>query len=491
MSLLRQSSPRRGARALGSLGAAALLALALSAPAQGAEARNHPFLGALISGSEGSPPQARLEAPCGVAVSPQGPGPSLEGIYVSDYYRHAILGVPSLPEYFPDNGACALAADPFNLYANYWHGAVVNTATGIISSAPATGIAVDPKTFDLYINNRTAVAVYAAPVEPGDLPVFEIGAGNLQDGYGIAVSDFPATKGWVYAADAADHTVKAFDPAAPNPNVPVQVIDGKGTPAGRFASLADASLAIDQSNGHLFVASNTQPGAEHPLAAVSEFNAKGIYRGSLEHTLISGEPTGIAIDESETATAGRLYVTSGNGSGIVIAPPAGPPASELGSLYAFGPSGEGQLIEASTSGSGQGTVTSSPAGIACPGACKAELNAGAIVTLTATPAPGSAFAGWSGACTGTGPCQVTLSAPTALSAEFVPAPVSGAASRAAASAAPQQAAAPAAAGASVVPSAAHAARRHRSCLRKARAHRARQQGEKMRKTRNRNVKCGA
>jgi hypothetical protein len=491
MSTAKRPQPRRRARALAALFTASLLTLALCAPAQGAEARNHPFLKALISGTEGSPPKAKLEAPCGVAVGPEGE----KSLFVSDYYRRTVFAIPSpvsLPEYFPDNGACALAADPFNLYASYWHGGVVNVTSGIISSAPATGIAVDPKTFDLYIDNRTSLAAYQAPVEPGDAPAFEIAAGNLGDGYGIAVSDFPATEGWVYAADAADGTVKAYDPAAPQPSVPVQVIDGKGTPAGRFVSLADASLAIDQSNGHLLVASNTQPGAVHPLAAVDEFNAQGLYRGTLEHAIISGEPTGIAVDESQTATAGRLYVTSGNGSNIAIAPPGGPPASELGSLLAFGPAGEGQLLQASASGAGQGTVTSSPAGIACPGACKAELNAGAVITMTATPAAGSAFAGWSGACTGTGPCQVTLTAPLGVNAEFVPAPVSGSASGAAASAPAQAAATPAALSVPAAPKAAarnpSAQRRQRNCLRKARASRAHRQGEKMKKTRTR---CGA
>ena len=82
-------------------------------------------------------------------------------------------------------------------------------------------------------------------------------------------------------------------------------IGGADTAAGRFVSLVDSSLAIDQSNGNLLVADNTQPGFEHPIAAISEFNAEGLYRGQLEKTIIDGAPVGIAFDESPTPTKGQ------------------------------------------------------------------------------------------------------------------------------------------------------------------------------------------
>jgi uncharacterized repeat protein (TIGR02543 family) len=45
-------------------------------------------------------------------------------------------------------------------------------------------------------------------------------------------------------------------------------------------------------------------------------------------------------------------------------------------------------------------------------------NAGSSVTLTATPAAGFVFSGWQGACTGTGSCQVTMTAPMTVTAQF-------------------------------------------------------------------------
>jgi uncharacterized repeat protein (TIGR02543 family) len=71
-------------------------------------------------------------------------------------------------------------------------------------------------------------------------------------------------------------------------------------------------------------------------------------------------------------------------------------------------------------GAGTGTVTSAPAGISCGGDCS-ELYDGETVTLTATPAPGSTFAGWSGACTNaTGDCVVEMTADRTVTAMFDP-----------------------------------------------------------------------
>jgi hypothetical protein len=56
------------------------------------------------------------------------------------------------------------------------------------------------------------------------------------------------------------------------------------------------------------------------------------------------------------------------------------------------------IVAVTLAGAGSGTVTSNPPGIHCPGTCSGSFPGS--VTLTATPSSGSAFAGWSGACTG-------------------------------------------------------------------------------------------
>jgi hypothetical protein len=67
---------------------------------------------------------------------------------------------------------------------------------------------------------------------------------------------------------------------------------------------------------------------------------------------------------------------------------------------------------------GSGSVTSSPAGIACPGRCRATFAAGTRVVLSATPRGGARFLRWGGSCSGAGACRVTVSALAAVAAQF-------------------------------------------------------------------------
>ena len=75
-------------------------------------------------------------------------------------------------------------------------------------------------------------------------------------------------------------------------------------------------------------------------------------------------------------------------------------------------------LTVTTSGSGSGTVTSTPVGINCGADCTEPYNTGTVVSLTATPASGSTFGGWTGACTGTTACQVTVDAAKSVTAAF-------------------------------------------------------------------------
>jgi phospholipase C len=95
--------------------------------------------------------------------------------------------------------------------------------------------------------------------------------------------------------------------------------------------------------------------------------------------------------------------TGGSGGGTQTTPPA--------STY---------VLTVTAPSSGAGTITSSPSGISCPGTCTASFATGTKVTLTETTGSNYFFGGWSGACTGSGSCSVTMSAAETVTPAFTP-----------------------------------------------------------------------
>lgn len=294
------------------------------------------------------PPEGQVEGACGLAVDGS-------GLYVSDYYHRAVdlfglggdyrgqiklegtnpvFGINSL------DAVCGLAVDSSGaLYANELHERVLRLSPSVatIESGKATGIAVDSTTGDLYVDHRTYVAKYAAPVEPGEAPVAKIGEGPLEDAYGLAFFG-----GKLYVADAvsdAEDVVRVFEPSF-SLTTPVRTI------AHDFASLVDAAVAVDPTTGHLLVVDDAQPGFEHPLANVYEFGSDGTFLGTLPRPAkagtptgpVFGEPSGVAVDPA----TGDLFVTDGN--------------SELSNVFEYGP-----YVEAGSSSTSSPEASGGPA----------------------------------------------------------------------------------------------------------------------------------
>ncbi len=83
-------------------------------------------------------------------------------------------------------------------------------------------------------------------------------------------------------------------------------------------------------------------------------------------------------------------------------------------------------VSVNKAGAGTGTVTSDSAGIDCGATCTGRFPQGSTVGLTATPDPGSVFAGWSEDCAGTDSCSLTQNATvTATFTIGLPPPVPG------------------------------------------------------------------
>lgn len=428
-----------------------LVALALVGSAEAAEPpANHPFLGRIAP--ETPPHPEPLKDACGVAVDSGGQ------LFVSSYYDHSVylftfnekgpkwewsmtIPIPVLPP-MPSgkpSGPCDLAVDSAgNLYVNNWHGSVVElAATGptsyapavIVDPNPATGIAIDPATGNLLVDNRTYIAEYAAPINPGDPPVRTIGSGgSIENGYSVAVSsfpgnlEFPGTAGRIYVADAADGLVKVFDPSVSLTD-PVEVIDGDGTPQVGFNDLADTDLAVDPLDGHLYVVDNLQPGFERPEAVVDELSSLGRYRGSVPPQVASGHESGVTDAEPSSLAidgVGNIYLSSGNYffDGTI---------HQDADVQWFGPAAKvtTRILTVSKSGLGAGNVFSSdPPGLRCGTACEGEFVFERSVILTPEPVPHNRFAGWSGCPDeiGEGRCVIAMDTNHSVGAEFVPIP---------------------------------------------------------------------
>jgi hypothetical protein len=288
---------------------AALAAIAVLALPAGAQAERVLLSSEAVKAKK-TPAGAILDA-CGIA--------SAGGrIYVSGYYQHAIEVFSAVGEYesqlsfSSSSGPCQLAASESGaLYANDWHEGVrrVLPTALVFDEGSSTGVAVDQASGNVYVNDRTYVAVY----EPSGAPVLKegqplkVGLGTFADGYGLA-----AFNGRLYVPDASDQTVKVYEPAL-DPVNPVKVITGSATPQGGFNSLVDAAVGVDPANEHLLVIDNLQPGFEHPQAAIDEFDSKGNFLGQVSTKFTDAEPSGMAF------IGAGLYVSAGNaGEGGVL-----------------------------------------------------------------------------------------------------------------------------------------------------------------------------
>ena len=78
-----------------------------------------------------------------------------------------------------------------------------------------------------------------------------------------------------------------------------------------------------------------------------------------------------------------------------------------------------QSLTVARNQTGAGTIIGDVPGIACGTDCAQGYAGGQVVVLTAAPASGSTFAGWSGACAGTVPtCSLTIDAAKEARAAF-------------------------------------------------------------------------
>jgi sugar lactone lactonase YvrE len=393
---------------------ALVCALSLVTSSASAALPTHPELPALSQGG--------FERACGVAVDSAGNRyvADATGDVVKIYSPTGTLITSFVPS-VNEAGPCTLAVDSLgDVYANargkdvvkykpsafpptgsttYGPDTSVN-ATGVLIGESAYGVAVDPATDDVYVPLSGQINSYQPD---GTLISNTIGAGVPGAWYvGIAVR---GSTGKIYAYDRENLKAYVFNPAGSEVQVEV---DGSEAAAGGFGT-GYHSLALDQSNGHFYLP-DIGPATGHKV--VDEFDGGGALVSEIATpaALADPLPAGVAVDNSGGENEGDVFVSVG------INP---------SSVLAFGPLTYTPFfnLKVTKTGPGQGTVTSSPAGIDCGTTCQHALEEGTEVTLTAVAATGSHFSSWEGCDTVTGDeCKLTMSAAHNVKAKFTAKP---------------------------------------------------------------------
>jgi len=116
----------------------------------------------------------------------------------------------------------------------------------------------------------------------------------------------------------------------------------------------------------------------------------------------------LAVAAAVGAAATAQAATGGYGP-YPPSPPSPPPAAPAPATH---------MLSVAKAGSGTGSVTSTPAGIACGADCDETFASGASVTLSAAPDAGASFAGWGGACSGSGSCTLSMDTAKSVTATF-------------------------------------------------------------------------
>jgi hypothetical protein len=155
------------------------------------------------------------------------------------------------------------------------------------------------------------------------------------------------------------------------------------------------------------------------------FTVQNTSTASISGTASVGSPYSVVAGGSFTLAAGASQVVTIRFQPTVAGTNAGNVNFTAGGdSVSRGVSGTGTSVSmiglsVTKGGTGAGTVTSAPTGISCGASCTASVPVGTLMTLTATAASGSTFAGWGSACSGTtASCAWTMNVDSTVTATF-------------------------------------------------------------------------
>jgi YVTN family beta-propeller protein len=323
-------------------------------------------------------------SPFGVAVTPDG-----SKVYVTNYNSGG-------------TGSVSVIATSTNT--------VTATVPGVISPV---GVAVTPNGSAVYVANLFNSSTVSVIDTTTNTVTATISDPSLHDPFGLTITP-DGSKVYVTNYNGGGiGSVSVIDVATNKVAATITVDIGR----------APQGIAVSPDGGKVYVA-NGNSNSVSVIATSSNTVIDTIFAPSFQG------PLGLAV----TPDGSEVYVVNEAGkSGTVSVIATSTNTVTNTTLVGNGPIAFGNFVgpalpaqTLTVQETGNGLVTSSPAGINCSAssnACAASFAGTTTVTLTASATGGSIFTGWSdGGCGGTGACVIDLTANTTVSAAFVVAP---------------------------------------------------------------------
>jgi DNA-binding beta-propeller fold protein YncE len=182
------------------------------------------------------------------------------------------------------------------------------------------------------------------------------------------------------------------------------------------AGLEDAvGLTVSPDGASLYVANTEDDCCTGTLAEFSRASDGSLAQLSSPDECISEGEDDCGDNDNGTGLGGGALAISPDGANVYV-------IGGDSDISEFSRTPVTYTLSVALAGTGSGSVSDGTGGIECPTSCSNSYTANTPVTLTATPASGSTFTGWSGACSGTGNCQVDMSAAMNVTATFTSSP---------------------------------------------------------------------